>query len=306
MLQTAYAPIWVDARSYLFCDGTQILVLLTLSSREPTLQCTSPTQTIMSTQNPSNPINRLCGNHQTLDHGHQDTAQNETWDPNHQEKWLGPSPWTDSRNWQGLLQTALTSDVNWPPLVTDLGILTCHEPPFDGITQCQYIFPDGMDPGSRLLHQHLVQPPKVPDCPTMPLAKEIPHNGWQKAKEQTSSSLSGAHFGHYKVGTNSDLINAVHMVIPLKTGFSYNALLVERDQCDVRKPPGNFQVGKLRITLLLKAYFNKLNKHIGLEMIYHAEQYSLVAREQYESWHDHSSITQSLNKRLTFAWTSTN
>ena len=47
---------------------------------------------------------------------------------------------------------------------------------------------------------------------------------WKKAKETTSSSLSGAHFGHYKARANHELINALHamlMDIALRMGFSY-------------------------------------------------------------------------------------
>jgi len=68
----------------------------------------------------------------------------------------------------------------------------------------------------------------------------------------------------------------------------------------LEKSPGNFQVDKLWIILLFEANFNQLNKHIGCLMMYHAEQYGLVSGEQYGSRHGHSSITQSLNKRLTF------
>jgi len=68
----------------------------------------------------------------------------------------------------------------------------------------------------------------------------------------------------------------------------------------LEKSPGNFQVDKLQIILLFEAAFNQLNKYIGREMMHHAEQYGLVAREQYGSHHGCSLITQSLNKRLTF------
>jgi len=117
-----------------------------------------------------------------------------------------------------------------------------------------------------------------------------------------ASSLSGAHFGHYKAGTFNELINAVHMAlstIPMKTGFSYQQWW-KGINVMLEKTPGNFQVDKLRIILLFKADFNQLNKHIGCLMMNHAKQYSLVAGKQYGSRHGRSSITQSLNKRLTF------
>jgi len=124
----------------------------------------------------------------------------------------------------------------------------------------------------------------------------------EKAKEQTASSLSGAHFCHYKSGTFSKLINAVHTAlsaIPLKTSYLYHQWKTGINIM-LEKSPGNFQVDKLCIILLFEVEFNQLNKHIRREMMHHAEQYRLVAGEQYGSYHRHSSITQSLNKRLTF------
>jgi len=56
------------------------------------------------------------------------------------------------------------------------------------------------------------------------LTKTTHSDGWKKAKERMALSLSGAHFGHYKAGTYSELINVVHMVLSailLRMGFSY-------------------------------------------------------------------------------------
>jgi len=126
--------------------------------------------------------------------------------------------------------------------------------------------------------------------------------GWNKAKEPTSSRLSGVHFGHYKAGANHALINKLHtmlMDILLHMGFSYrwwkkgiNVML--------EKIAGNCEVTKLRIILLFEVDFNQLNKFIGKEMMYQAEENRLVVGEQYGSHHGKSAITQSLNERLAF------
>jgi len=187
------------------------------------------------------------------------------------------------------------------PLLPELGLLNCEDPPFDAIANGQYQAPAGTGPGAQLLLQHLKRPMEVPDCP-LELMAEGHKEGWIKSKERTASSLSGAHFGHYKSGTFNDLINGVHTalaVIPLKTGYSYTRWR-KGINIMLEKSTGNFQVDKLRIILLFEADFNQLNKFIGREMMYHAEQYGLVAGEQYGSRHGRSSITQSLNKRLTF------
>jgi len=109
-------------------------------------------------------------------------------------------------------------------LVEELGLLNCNDKHFKVIANGQYQTPAGTALGAQLLLQHLKQPPEVPDCDLM-LTETTHSDGWQKAKERITSSLSGAHFGHYKAGTYSKLINAVHMAllaIPLRMGFSYN------------------------------------------------------------------------------------
>jgi len=57
---------------------------------------------------------------------------------------------------------------------------------------------------------------------------------------------------------------------------------------------------KLCIILLFKANLNQLNKFMGKEMMYQAEENGLVAGEQYGSQHGKNAITQSLNKCLAF------
>ena len=188
-----------------------------------------------------------------------------------------------------------------PPLLNELGLLDCYAPPFDEIAEGIYQPPAGTTPGASSLLSKLKRPQEVPDC-DLNLTETIHCEGWQKAKERTASSLSGAHFGHYKAGTFNEMINAVHTAlsaIPLKTGYSYNRWK-KGINVMLEKIPGNFQVDKLRIILLFEADFNQLNKYIGKQMMSHAELHGLVAAEQYGSRHGRSSITQSLNKRLTF------
>jgi len=42
-----------------------------------------------------------------------------------------------------------------PPLILELGLLNCDEPPFNAIASGQYQPPEGTDPGAQLLLQHL-------------------------------------------------------------------------------------------------------------------------------------------------------
>jgi len=139
------------------------------------------------------------------------------------------------------------------PLIQELGLLNCNEPPFDAITHGHYQAPEGTNPGAQLLLQNLKQLAEVPDC-KLELMESIHSKGWTKAKEQTTSSPLDTHFGHYKSGTFSELINAVHTTlsaIPLKTRYSYHRWK-KGINIMLEKSPGNFQVDKLRIILLLK------------------------------------------------------
>jgi len=53
---------------------------------------------------------------------------------------------------------------------------------------------------------------RSPEC-CLNLTDTIHSKGWKKAKERTASSLSGAHFGHYKARMFSKLINLIHMAL---------------------------------------------------------------------------------------------
>jgi len=134
----------------------------------------------------------------------------------------------------------------------------------------------------KLLH-NLKRPENVPEFE--PRSLEDYTSGWRKARETTSSSLSGIHFGHYMAGTfnpNIVLFNATMADIPLKTGYSPSRW---RQGLNVmlEKTPGNFNVEKLRIILLFEADFNANNKWLGRVAMYMAESLDLLADEQYGS-----------------------
>jgi len=63
---------------------------------------------------------------------------------------------------------------------------------------------------------------------------------------------------------------------------------------------GNCKATKLCIILLFKADFNQLNKFMGKEMMYQAEENGLIAGKQYGSQHGKCMIMQSLSKCLAF------
>jgi len=124
--------------------------------------------------------------------------------------------------------------------------------------------------------------------------------GWQKAREETSSSYSTIHFGHYITGTHDDRIaqfNACMAAILAVMGYSPNqwrhGLIVM-----LEKAPGNFEVERLHIILLFEVDCNQNNKWLGRAFMKEAELWDLLAVEQYGSRHNKDVITQCLNKRL--------
>ena len=83
-------------------------------------------------------------------------------------------------------------------------------------------------------------------------------------KEDTSSSQSGLHFGHYIAGTDCDYISQLHALrvsLALKKGISLErwskglSVMLE-------KMFGVRLVSKLRAILLMEADFNAMNKEV--------------------------------------------
>jgi len=66
----------------------------------------------------------------------------------------------------------------------------------------------------------------------------------------------------------------------------------------IEKTAGDFNVEKLRITLLFQADFNANNKWIGQAIMYQAKKQELLAPEQFGSQKHKTAIHQCLNKQL--------
>jgi len=93
-------------------------------------------------------------------------------------------------------------------------------------------------------------PSNVPDI--LPQSLTSYSQGWQKARETTSSSASSIHFGHYMAGTfNPEIlvINAAMADIPLCMGFTYKRWKKGLNTM-IKKTVGDFNVEKLHIILL--------------------------------------------------------
>ena len=105
---------------------------------------------------------------------------------------------------------------------------------------------------------------------------------WKKAKEETSSSYSGLHFGHYKAGTALAYIS--HFYAVKATLIMHHGIVLE---CwaqgllvMLQKLYGCSLITKLRSILLMEADFNGANKLVfGSWMLEKARRNGLMPEE---------------------------
>jgi len=124
--------------------------------------------------------------------------------------------------------------------------------------------------------------------------------GWKKAKEKTSSSPSGIHFGHYIVGIEEQVVaklNQLMATIPMLTGISPTRWRMTLNVM-LEKLAGNCWVEKLRIIMLFEADFNSNNKWLGRTLMKQAASKHILAEQQYGSCKGKAMGTQCLNKWL--------
>lgn len=105
---------------------------------------------------------------------------------------------------------------------------------------------------------------------------------WKQKREETSSSESGLHFGHYIAGADSELISYCHALLAwmaLQKGYSPSRW--ERAlSCMLEKIAGCSLVEKMRAILLMEADFNFMNKMIvGDRLLNNARQHGFMAEE---------------------------
>jgi hypothetical protein len=105
---------------------------------------------------------------------------------------------------------------------------------------------------------------------------------WKVINKETSSSESGIHFGHYVVGSMSDIIShyhASHVLVTLT-----HAIQLERWSCGLsimlEKTLGVTLVTKLRAILLMEGDFNATNKLVyGVRMLQNAWNHNQMPEE---------------------------
>lgn len=171
----------------------------------------------------------------------------------------------------------------------------------DQILNGTFIPPTNTDQYTKEFLTHLQRDNRAPPLATH-LSTEVFQSGWRKMKEQTSSGISGLHFGHLKAcAMNSFLANfeASYSNIPYVTGFS--PLDWQKGvQIMIQKKNKDDLVTSLQTLVLLEADFNFNNKLLGKTTMQHAEKHNLIAKEQYGSRKGKSAILHAVHKRLTY------
>ena len=124
---------------------------------------------------------------------------------------------------------------------------------------------------------------------------------WKKAKERTSSSVSGLHFSHYKSAADSDRMSEIHAIMTHMASNSGVPLVrwTKGLSCMLEKEKGVCIVDKLRAILLMEADFNFGNKLLfGHRLMKQMENTGDIPAEQHGSRNAHRSIEVALNRRF--------
>ena len=149
---------------------------------------------------------------------------------------------------------------------------------------CQYP-PDFDEATKEILQECALIRIRVPkNSVTTTITPEDWTNHWRRAREETSSSTSGRHFGHYKAGLQSQYVSylqALQATLVVKRGIVLerwsNGLSVM-----LEKIFGCSLITKLRLILLMEADFNASNKVIyGVRMLANVRKYKLMPEEVY-------------------------
>lgn len=105
----------------------------------------------------------------------------------------------------------------------DFGYLA-NTPSAKEVLEGTYNCPEGTPASVKDLFDAMARVYKsVPESTSVVIRPEQWKAYWRVANEDTSSSISGLHFGHYKVGARSDIIS--HYTTPLELRLSWHGAL---------------------------------------------------------------------------------
>jgi uncharacterized protein (UPF0332 family) len=148
----------------------------------------------------------------------------------------------------------------------------------------RYTYPEEFDQATRELCEECALIRKIipRDSVKIKMTKDDYRAHWKRAKEETSSSFLGLHFGHYIAGIDSEYISHFHAL--KATLLLHHGLVLERWSQGLsvmlQKLFGCSLITKLRSILLMEADFNAANKLVfGIEMLQKARQHRLMSEE---------------------------
>ena len=148
----------------------------------------------------------------------------------------------------------------------------------------KYKYPEGFDQATReILEECALIRLTIPvDTVSTVISPAQWASHWKKAKEMTSSSISGRHFGHYKAGTKSPYIcylQALHATLIAKRGIVLDRW-AQGLSVMLEKIFGCSLITKLRSILLMEGDFNASNKLVyGIGMLEQARKYRMMPEE---------------------------
>ena len=160
--------------------------------------------------------------------------------------------------------------------------------------------PEGTKPELEEFLKFLKRPEGVPPTRIQISTKDY-DKYWKKAKERTSSSWSGLHFGHWKAAQGKPAISQVHAAVTQFVVMKGTTLPRWQKGLSVmlEKEQGNIKAEKLRAILLMEADFNFANKlAFGNRMQNRAEDKKLLPDECYGSRAGRKAVDLALNRRL--------
>jgi hypothetical protein len=149
-----------------------------------------------------------------------------------------------------------------------------------------YVYPTEFDQATREIFEECARIrlmiPK--DSVSSTITTDAWQGHWLKTKENTSSSVSGRHFGHYIAGMRSDHITYLHALVV--TLVARRGIVLDRWSKGLsvmlEQIFGCSLITKLRSIILMEADFNATNKVIyGVWMLHNMRKYRLMPEEVY-------------------------
>ena len=147
-----------------------------------------------------------------------------------------------------------------------------------------YEFPPQTDPATRELLEEVQRIREIipADSVSTLITGSQWSEYWKKAREETSSSESGLHFGHQIASAHSPLLSHLHATrcsIALRRGFGFQRW-TRGLSVMLEKIKGCSEVSKLRSMLLMEADFNAVNKMIyGYRMMGNVRKHDMMPDE---------------------------